>query len=291
MHHGAGDAKRQMFNVRRMSTEDIEFAVRITDTMNWNSTEQDFKFMMQLEPEGCFILMHDTVKIGITTTVSFGEVGWIGNVIIDESYRRKGAGRTIMEYAINHLKSRGAKTIGLYSYKDKVDFYAQFGFKQDWEFTILNGKAFSSHADTANIKKAGKTETQKIVDFDSFHFGASRKKLLEKIVDTEGNLCYCHVENGEILGYIMAKVYDHYAEIGPLICRRESGKAAINLLTTMLNKLGDCEVSMCLPKSEENIINMLLDAGFKESFNVVRMFFGQLVFKDCIYIAESLERG
>jgi hypothetical protein len=34
-----------------------------------------------------------------------------------------------------------------------------------------------------------------------------------------------------------------------------------------------------------------LDAGFKESFNVVRMFFGQLVFKDCIYIAESLERG
>lgn len=275
-----------------MSKKDIAFAVRITDTMNWNLTEQDFKFMMQLEPEGCFVLMHGAENIGITTTISFGEVGWIGNVIVDESYRGKRAGSTIVEYAVNHLKSRGAKTIGLYSYKDKVDFYTRFNFKQDLEFTVLSGKASSLHTGTAaSIRKAGKKEMRKIVGFDSFHFGASREKLLEKIANTRGNLCYCHMENGDFLGYVMAKVYNHYAEIGPLVCKRENGKTATTLLTAVLNSLGDCEVSMCLLKREEALINMLLDAGFKESFDVVRMFFGQLVFKDCIYIAESLERG
>jgi hypothetical protein len=52
-----------MFSVRRMSSEDIEFAVRITDTMNWNLTEQDFAFMMQLEPEGCFTLLCNSKKL------------------------------------------------------------------------------------------------------------------------------------------------------------------------------------------------------------------------------------
>jgi hypothetical protein len=38
-----------MFNVKQMSLEDVQFAVQITDTMNWNLTEKDFEFMMSLE--------------------------------------------------------------------------------------------------------------------------------------------------------------------------------------------------------------------------------------------------
>jgi GNAT superfamily N-acetyltransferase len=274
-----------------MSTEDIEFAVRITDTMNWNLTEQDFKFMMQLEPEGCLLLVCDTEKIGITTTVSFGRVGWIGNVIVDEKHRRRGAGSAIVKHAINYLKSRGVETIGLYSYKEKANFYTRLGFKRDLEFVVLNGKAFPSHVEEVNIREAGKTDMQKIMDFDSFHFGASRGKLLEKIAFTKGNLCYYYVENEEVFGYAMAKVYEGYAEIGPLVCEKEKTYAANLLLRALLKRLRDFEVSMCLPQKEDAIINTLLGNGFRENFDVVRMFSGPLVFKDCIYIAESLERG
>ncbi|MEM3641970.1 MAG: hypothetical protein QXH37_08635 [Candidatus Bathyarchaeia archaeon] len=128
------------------------------------------------------------------------------------------------------------------------------------------------------------------MDFDSFYFGASRGKLLEKIANLEGNICY-YIEKGEIFGYAMAKVYDRYAEIGPLLCRRAYSDAAAALLKAVLNKLDGFEVSMCLPKKEENFISMLLDVGFTEDFDVARMFSGPLAFKDCIYIAESLERG
>ncbi|MEM2105084.1 MAG: GNAT family N-acetyltransferase [Candidatus Bathyarchaeia archaeon] len=280
-----------MFSVRKMSSEDIEFAVRITDTMNWNQTEQDFAFMMQLEPEGCFTLMCNSEKIGITTTICYGKIGWIGNVVVDEKYRRKGAGSTLIEHAINYLKSKGAETIGLYSYKEKAHFYAKLGFKRDLQFAVLNGKASPPNFEAANVKEAGKAELQKIIEFDSIHFGASRGKLLEKIVDEKDSLCYYCDENGEILGYAMAKVYGHYAEIGPLVCRREKGDIAKNLLGTMLKKVEGAEVSICLPKNEKAIANMLLDCGFKESFTVVRMFFGPITFRDCVYIAESLERG
>ncbi|MEM2912041.1 MAG: GNAT family N-acetyltransferase [Candidatus Bathyarchaeia archaeon] len=280
-----------MFHVRQMSPEDIEFAVQITDTMNWNLTEQDFNFMMSLEPEGCFVLMHDSEKIGITTTVSFGRVGWIGNVIVNENLRRRGAGSTLIKHAIKYLKSKGTETIGLYSYKEKVNFYTQLGFERDLEFTVLKGKAFPSSRIEASIRKIEESDIPKIVTFDSFYFGAWREKLLEKIAGAKENLGYCHIENGEIFGYAMAKVFDHYAEIGPLICRRENSTTAVALLKKILKELEGFEVSMCLPKKEEELVSMLLDAGFTESFDVIRMFHGQSTFKDCIYIAESLERG
>ncbi|MEM3565979.1 MAG: GNAT family N-acetyltransferase [Candidatus Bathyarchaeia archaeon] len=274
-----------------MSSEDIEFAVRLTDTMNWNLTEKDFEFMMQLEPEGCFTLLCDSEKIGITTTVSYGKIGWIGNVIVDEKYRRKGAGSILVKYAINHLRSKGAETLGLYSYKEKIDFYATLGFKRNVEFVVLNGKVSATNLEVANVKESGKTEIQKIIAFDSYYFGASREKLLEKIVNQKGNLCYCHFKNGEISGYIMAKVYNQYAEIGPLICKREKGSIAKSLLAALLKKVEGSEVWICLPKNEKAIINMLLGLGLRENFTVVRMFFGPMAFRDCIYIAESLERG
>lgn len=280
-----------MYKVKLMTVEDLTFAVSITDTMNWNLTEQDFSFMMQLEPQGCFVLLNDAEKIGIATTIGFGRVGWIGNVIIEERHRGKRAGSTIVKHAVNYLRSKGAETIGLYSYKDMVDFYARLGFKRNVEFTVLNGKAFHSPLDMDKVREAGENDVKKIVDFDRVYFGASREKLLTKIASAKGNPCYFYAENEEILGYAMAKVYDNFAELGPLTCKKDKTYVADNLAKAILNKIENYNVSVCLPKKEKDIINMLLNNGFKESFNVLRMFSGPVAFKDCIYIAESLERG
>ncbi len=280
-----------MFSVRQMREEDIEFAVQITDTMNWNLTEQDFKFMMSLEPEGCFVLSHDSSEIGIATTISFGKVGWIGNVIVDKNHRGKGAGTTLVKHAMGYLKNRGVENIGLYSYKENVEFYIRLGFKRETEFTVLKGKSFSSQFQEKRVKATEKSELHKVIAFDTFHFGASRIKLLEKIACIRGNMCYHYVEGREILGYAMAKVYNHYAEIGPLVCRGGCLEAAEALLKTLLNRLRGFEVSMVVSRMEEKLLKMLFDTGFSTEFNVVRMFSKPLAFKDCIYIAESLERG
>ena len=61
-----------MFRVKNMSAEDFAFAINITDPVGWDLTEADFAFMLKLEPEGCFVLLDDSEKVGIATTVSFG---------------------------------------------------------------------------------------------------------------------------------------------------------------------------------------------------------------------------
>ena len=273
-----------------MTPEDFAFAVQITDQIGWGLAKEDFKFMIELEPKGSFILLDDSEKIGIATTVSFGKLGWFGNLIVSEKRRKEGAGSLLVKHAIKYLTSKKVETIGLYAYMERIPFYKRLGFQLDSGFTVLKGTAFSSQV-KPNLKRAEKQDISKIIDYDSSCFGASRRKLLEPILSDQDNLCYMHVKDGQISGYAVAKVYRGVAELGPLMCQQRRGDIAINLLRTILRKLKGREVSMCVAEKEKLLLNMLKESEFSESFRVARMFLGRPVGGNCIYVAESLERG
>ena len=155
---------------------------------------------------------------------------------------------------------------------------------------VLQGKAvFPVLQETARAAK--KLDVSKVIDFDCQCFGASRKKLLEPILLNKSNLCFILTENNEIIGYVAAKVYDEMAEVGPLICPANHVEAAVLLLKTILSRLNGLNIFMTIPKKEAALLDVLFKAGLKEDFRVTRMFLGPAVAKNCIYVAESLERG
>jgi hypothetical protein len=273
-----------------MSEEDFDFSVRITDTVNWKLVKEDFAFMMKLEPEGCFVLLRDKERIGIVTTTNFGIVGWLGNLIVDENHRGTGAGTMLAREAIGYLRSRKAQTVGLYSYLDAIPFYKKLGFEYDSEFIVLRGKARPSGSSTS-CRKAEKWEFREIVDFDKAFFGASREKLLKQILENERNLCHVCAEDERIEGYAVAKPYGRAAELGPLVCLPNHDKVAIRLLKAVLGDLTDLEVYLTIQGKRSAIIKTLSDYGFREYFRVARMFLNPITINDCIYVAESLERG
>ncbi len=279
-----------MFHVEKMKADDFPFAVQLANTMNWNMAIEDFEFMMKLEPQGSFVLFHGSERLGICTSVSFGRVGWCGNFIVKEDVRGEGAGSLLIKHAIEYLKNKGVETVGLYAYPHLVRFYESFGFEPDIDFLVLQGKAGLLPTEGA-VRKAKQQDAPEVIDFDSQCFGANRKKLLEPILLDTGNLCYIATENEEIAGYVAAKVYGTMAEVGPLICHANHVEAAAVLLKTILSRLNGLAVSMCIPKKEAALLNMLSNAGFREDFPVARMFLGPAVAKNCIYTAESLERG
>jgi len=279
-----------MFHVEKMKADDFSFAVQLANTMNWNMAVEDFEFTMKLEPQGSFALFHGSERLGICTSVSFGRVGWFGNLIVKEGYRREGAGSLLVRHVIDYLKNKGVETIGLYAYPHLISFYKRFGFELDIDFSVLQGKAGLLPTE-GTVRKAKQQDVPEVIDFDSQCFGANRKKLLEPILLGTGNLCYISTENDGIVGYVAAKVYGTMAEVGPLVCHVNHAEAAVVLLKTILSRLNGLAVSMCIPKKEAALVNMLSKAGFREDFGVVRMFLGTAVAKNCIYMAESLERG
>jgi GNAT superfamily N-acetyltransferase len=279
-----------MFHVEKMKDDDFPFAIQLANTMDWNMTAEDFEFMVKLEPQGCFVQFQGTERVGIATTISFGKMGWFGNFIVKEDIRGEGAGSLLIKKAINYLQSKGAETIGLYAYPHLIQFYEHFGFKPDINFLVLKGKAtFLSTQD--KLKAATKRNIPEIVEFDRKCFGANRKKLLESILLNKDNLCYVSTENSDITGYVAAKVYEKMAEVGPLVCHANRVEDAGLLLKTVLSRLNGQEVFMYIRGEATDLLNTLHQAGLKEDFSLVRMFLGPAIAENCIYAAESLERG
>ena len=273
-----------------MRPEDFAFAVELANTMDWNMATEDFKFIIELEPEGCFVLFEDSKPVGIATSISYGRVGWFGNLIVKEEYRGRGAGSLLVKHAINYLHGKGAETIGLYAYPNLIRFYSNLGFRYDEDFIFLHAPALSAMSAEA-LPCVGTHNIQQIAKFDCRCFGGDRRKLLESIILEKGNLSYYKSSGTEVVGYVAATVYETMAWVGPLMCQEGNVDAAVTLLKAVLTKLTGLSVYVAVPKKETALVDTLSVVGFEEDFSVARMFFGESIAKNCIYLAESLERG
>jgi hypothetical protein len=166
------------------------------------------------------------------------------------------------------------------------------GFRRDEDFVFLTATPVSFTDRSQNdLKILEKQEIPEIVDFDRKCFGGSRKKLLEQILQNGDNLCFAAKDSTKLVGYVATKVYDDVAEVGPLVCLYKQPKTALKLLAKTLSKLQGSRAYMSLPVAETALLDFASKAGFKEKFRLARMFLGSFVPQDCVYIAESLERG
>jgi GNAT superfamily N-acetyltransferase len=279
-----------MFQIKRLAQKDYEFAVDLANTMDWNMATEDFEFMASLEPEGCFVLVEGSKRLGIATCISYGKVGWFGNLIIKPEYRNRGGGSALVNHALAYLNGKGVETVGLYAYSNLVDFYESLGFNQDEDFSVLHSERVISVS--ANVlPMMQKRQFPAINKLDSQCFGGDRKRLLESIILDEGNVSYCISEGRKTVGYVAATVYDKMAWIGPLVCQDQRQDDALLLVRAVLAKLDGKSVYTVVSKKDTLLIDAFTFFGLTEEFSVSRMFHGKPVGKNCIYIAESLERG
>jgi GNAT superfamily N-acetyltransferase/type III secretion system FlhB-like substrate exporter len=273
-----------------MTREDFEFAVSLTDTMNWDMAEEDFEFAVKLEPQGCFVLFDSLERIGMITTISFEKVGFFGNLIVSEKHRGKGAGASLVRYAINYLRGEKVKTVAWYSYMNAVPFYHKLGFEEDLELIVLKGNGHFSRR-LSGITQVVKSDVQKILQFDSQCLSYSRAKLLKPLLLNPNNLAFVAVEDESLIGYAIAKVYDDTAQVGPVVSAEGQAEIATDLVKAIMDKLKGSEISMCIPGKKEKFLDMLIQIGFHEDFRVARMFSGEPLGNICVFAAESLERG
>ena len=281
-----------MFHVRKMESEDSPFAVELANTMNWNMTPEDFELNMQLEPNGCFILLDGSKPVGTASCISYGKVGWFGNLVVKEAHRKQGAGSQLVKHALNYLRNKGTTTIGLYAYPYLTAFYAKLGFERDIDFMVLKSNSvFALPESERNLENAGINDLPQIATLDSNCFGSSRKRLFNLILQNPNNFGFIAFERSQEVGYIGAKGFSEAAEVGPLICKRSQPKTASRLLKSVLSRLKGVEAYMYLPAAESFLLDVAFKAGFTENFQLTRMFSGPMVAKNCIYMAESLERG
>jgi GNAT superfamily N-acetyltransferase len=254
-----------------MGPGDIPSAIALTDLETWGCTPEIFRRLLHLDPGGCLKAVLDGETVGITTATSYGEVGWIGNVIVRPKHRGRGIGRELVESALDYLEGAGAKTVRLNSYLHVTSLDESLGFQGEFENVRFSG-VMRPGENPANAVSSSNLED--VVSFDECYFGLSRNRLLERL-KREFPHTFIQIQDDGVLGYLVGQVEKGSCEIAPWVVNPSSRGCARDLWRALASMVGETTVAFTAPAPCGQASAIARWAGLQKGFRTLRMFRGR----------------
>jgi ribosomal protein S18 acetylase RimI-like enzyme len=208
--------------MRAMQAADLDFAASLTAAEGWGSeTKTELEGFFAFDPGGCLLAEQDGERVGMCVATSYGESAFVGELIVTPSARRKGVGRSLLESAINHVRSRGAASILLDGVAEAVPLYERVGFRKVCRSMRFDGRlsAPSSHAQPMR-----QHDLDAVLAMDLAAFGADRSFFLRRRLKLYPQLCFVLLESGPLSGFIMARPTGEDLQVGPWVVRRGAAR-------------------------------------------------------------------
>jgi GNAT superfamily N-acetyltransferase len=242
--------------VRVLRSADVERALILTRSAGWNQTRSDWERLLGLEPEGCFAVEWEGEVRSTTTVVCYGrELAWIGMVLTDPDYRRRGFAELLMERALKFVDDRSVAAVKLDATESGAHVYRKFGFSE--ECAIERWERLPGAADAGDMLTYCPDDA-----YDRSRFGADRTALLRRLA--EGDAASLAAD-----GYAMGRPGFTAAYFGPCVAR--SPNAVRRLLRWFLAGHSGERVFWDLFPGNEVAIEIAREFGFAPVRRLARM--------------------
>ena len=249
-------------NIRLLFESDISAAMKLKEAAGWNQTEADWRRLIKLEPNGCFAAIENDRLVGTTTTTTYGDdLAWIGMVLVDPQYRRRGIATRLMETALAYLDGKVA-VIKLDATAEGSPVYEKFGFKAESLVERWRGAVESRSVGRDDMA----VNLEELLALDRRAFGADRSRLIKSLFDDSP----VRVRNGS--GYALARAGTRATYIGPVVAT--DAAQVENLLDRVMGQLSG---SVYIDFNTES--GVLADRGFVKERDLIRMSFGSRTVK------------
>lgn len=195
------------FNVRPAVEKDVKEIFRLISEVHWNfsleAVKADFH-SSQTKPEGFFVAEVDGDVIGC----SFGnilneDICVIGYIIVTESWRKQGIGRTLLDKVCEFA---GNRQICLFSAPHLVDMYKRRGFKgTNWGIGWPTWTADPGNLTSLqkySIKNFDRGNWPLLLKYDSLISGMERSRWLDVWLNKKPNtVVKIAFDGAHIVGY------------------------------------------------------------------------------------------
>lgn len=259
-----------MVDFRVMTPGDEGFFMQLMDMVGWGMTPGDYSRMLTFSPEGLFIASVDGVDLGMVATVNYGEIAWIGNLVVLPESRGMGLGKALMEKAVDYLTGEGAKAVRLDGVTLAVPLYRRLGFNDEYPSLRYTGVATENKV--SGTRPMTVDELHAVGDFDESVFKASRHDVINYTYEKNPELAFTAWDGNELVGYIMAKHGKTNVKIGPWLSK--SPVVAEELLKSVMNQVVGADLWVGLPKGNRDGVSILEKNGFNAITSSLRMCYG-----------------
>lgn len=263
-----------MLRIKRMETGDIPFAIRLSDQEDWGVTRSDVQRLMRLNPRGCFVAYDGIIRLGVTTTTIYGkELGWIGNVIVDEDHRGKHIGHSLVEHAVSFLEKSSVRHIALYCFKEHVKFYENLGFVKDRSFLRLRRNAGRVEHLENQVDFQRPPSLTRVIAADKRAFGADRSKLIQDVLSEKAGWYLGSSRDVSCTSYLTVREYPDMCEFGPWICINPLRNEPSRMISRALAMIRPVPVEVSCLQENRRSLQTLKSNDFRIVREGYRMFF------------------
>jgi GNAT superfamily N-acetyltransferase len=120
--------------VRLLTAHDIPQALELSSGAGWNQTSEDWRTLIELEPESCFAMECDRQLAATATLVCYGaRLAWLGMVLTRADFQRRGFARLLAGKALELAEARRIETVKLDATSQGQPLYEDFGFVPEQE--------------------------------------------------------------------------------------------------------------------------------------------------------------
>ena len=259
--------------IRVMTHGDIEFVMSLQEIVGWGNTRADAERSLYYEPSGCFVASVDGIDIGMVNSFLYGDVGFIGNLIVLPDTRGSGVGAALMKKAIDRLTADGAGTIRLDGVQKAIPLYERLGFKG--EYWSLRYSGVAAKAPHHSIEPMVKDDLQKVATLDRRFFGLDRTQKLRRVQHDFPDLCFKASKGGEVRGFIMAKHGVSNVRVGPWICDPKFSDIAEPLFNALTSKVERQKIWIGIPEFNKHSIKIVEGKGYTKTPASLRMCYGE----------------
>jgi GNAT superfamily N-acetyltransferase len=263
---------------RLLRSEDIAAALELSTHAGWNQTEDDWQTLLDLAPKRCWAIEMDGKLVATTTLLGYGRrLGWIGMVLTNKEYQRRGLARRLLTTVLAQADDLGIETVKLDATEQGRPLYEKFGFRceqeiERWSRTRAGAPRLPFRPDSEELWR----------DSDAILFGADRSPLLAKLAQRNPPVSLSQ-------SYLFARKGRVTAHLGP--CVGKEAPAVRSIIEQAIGDMGSWSWDL-LPRNGEAVA-LARDLGFSPQRHLVRMVRGKDLRgnESAIYATAGFELG
>jgi GNAT superfamily N-acetyltransferase len=245
--------------VRLLAESDIDTAVELSTSAGWNQTAADWDMLLRLAPDGCIAIDAGGKLRATATLFSYGRrLGWIGMVLTDPGYRRRGYARTLFEHLLRTADARGIASLKLDATDQGQPLYESLGFRLEQPIARWWRRG---DPDTSARQVRGQI-TESLYNIDEEAFGVERRALLQGLA---GRSAVFAAADG--FAFLRPGLRASYA--GPCVAR--SAEAARDLMQACIQEAGSSDCFWDLLPRNRAAGQLARELGFEPRRELVRM--------------------
>lgn len=269
-----------MIRLRTMSAAaDIDLGMRLKAQAGWNQLSADWRRMLAMQPEGCFVAEWDGVAVGTSVCCVFGRVAWIAMMLVDASVRGRGIGKALMQHAVAFANAQGATSVRLDATPLGQPLYEKLGFVPQYSLTRFAGRvpAATQTGSADGVKPVQSVDVQAILDLDRAATNTDRSKFLRRLLQEQPDRSYAAVSSNQLSGFVTMRPGSNAWQVGPCVADADVGGT---LLQHACRQLAGEPIFMDIPEPNEPAVHWAARAGLQSQRRLVRMCRGEMVNDD-----------